>query len=74
MKHGMTSSEANGHAGINSQSAKRLAGVERGTPYDEDPFVETGETTRAEGSKEYILPKIPADSVHVRKDVRVDLS
>ena len=70
----MTSSEANGQAGSQAQSAKRLGVAERGNPYDEDPFVETGEATRAEGSKEYILPKLPADSVHVRKEVRVDLS
>ena len=70
----MTSSEANGHAGSNAQPAKHPAGTERDIPYDEDPFVEAGETTRADGSKEYILPKLPTDSVHVRKDVRVDLS
>lgn len=69
----MTSFEAGGHGGNNSQPTKHYAGAQRVSPY-EDPFIETGETTRGEGSKEYILPKLPTGSVRVTRDVRVDYS
>ena len=74
LKHGETSFEAGGHGGNNPQRTAHYAGAEHVTPEDEDAFVEAGQTTRADGSKEYILPKIPRPGVHVRKDVMVDFS
>ena len=72
LKHGATSFEAGGHGGSNSRATSHYADATLVSPDDEDPFVETGETTRADGSKEYILPKVPKEAVHVRKGVRVD--
>ena len=74
MTHGATTFEAGSHGGGKSQPTKHFAGAERVSPYEEDPFLETGDTTRADNSKEYILPKLPTHGVHVRKDVRVDFS
>ena len=71
MKQSATSLAAGDKAKPQSAS---YAGAGRVDPFDDDPFIETGEGTRSDGSKEYILPKLPPDSVHVRKDVRVDFS
>lgn len=72
LKHGATSFEAGGHGGSNSRPTAHYADAARVSPDDEDPFAGTGETVRDDGSKEYILPKVPKEGVHVRRDVMVD--
>ena len=71
--HGTTSFGGGGHGvGRDSLRAEHFAGAERVEPYNTD--TEAGEITREDGSREYILPKLPKDGVHVRRDVMVDFS
>lgn len=74
MTHGATSFEAGGHGGSNSERTQHYAGAERVTPDEEDPFTDTDGMIRGNGSKEYILPKLPKEGVYVRRDVMVDFS
>ena len=74
LKHGATSFEAGGHGGGKSQPTAHFAGAERVTPDEEDFLFDTRGAGRVNGSKEYILPRLPKEGVHVRRDVMVDFS
>ena len=70
IRHGSTSFGSGGHGRNDSLPTKHHAGAEGARPFAADS--EAGESTREDGSKEYILPKLPRNGVHVRRDVTVD--
>jgi len=72
IKHGATSFGSGGHGGGGPLPTEHYAGAERVDPFAGDHEAE--ESAREDGSKEYILPKMPREGVHVRSDVMVDFN